>query len=183
MGSLSSHHIERKLEENEITEHSVPIEELYEKFDVDPDLGHSFEDAHARFEQDGPNTVHPHEDPRISYPTDHTCLVLREGEKHTILTEELVLGDIVEMTEGDVVPADIRVMEAENFSVDVSEFTMEMEPKVKTPNCTSENPVESENICFMSTTVVEGWCKGIVYAVGDNTLAGQLLPHRHIEGE
>ena len=44
---------------------------------------------------------HPHDDDRIFYPTDHTCQVLREGEKHIILTEELVLGDIVEINDGD----------------------------------------------------------------------------------
>ncbi|CAL4101797.1 unnamed protein product [Meganyctiphanes norvegica] len=183
MGGMSSHSIERIREEHGIREHTIPIEELYEKFGVDPDVGHTIEDAHARYEEDGPNKLCPHEDPRISYPTDYTCLVLREGEKHTILVEELVLGDIVEMNEGDVVPADIRIIEAENFMVNVCEFTMEIEPKVKSPNCTSENPIESENLCFMSTVVVEGWSKGIVYAIGDNTLAGQLLPHRTIEGE
>ena len=42
MGSHHSHHIERHLEENAITAHKVPLEELYEKYDVDPDVGHTF---------------------------------------------------------------------------------------------------------------------------------------------
>ena len=59
------------------------------------------------------------------------AVVLRHGEKRRVLSSELVPGDIVFVTEGDKVPADIRLLEAHNVRVDESAFTGESVPVSK----------------------------------------------------
>ena len=69
------------------------------------------------------------------------ALCLREGEKINIKAEELTVGDIVEVKYGDRIPADIRIIEARGFKVDNSSLTGESDPQLRTPDCTSENPL------------------------------------------
>uniref|UniRef100_A0A4W5P8G5 P-type ATPase A domain-containing protein n=1 Tax=Hucho hucho TaxID=62062 RepID=A0A4W5P8G5_9TELE len=57
---------------------------------------------------------------------------------------------------GDRVPADIRIIFAQGCKVDNSSLTGESEPQSKTPECTHENPLETKNIAFFSTTCLEG---------------------------
>eukprot|EP01135_Chromosphaera_perkinsii_P003737 Nk52_evm55s252 gene=Nk52_evmTU55s252 len=100
--------------------------------------------------------------------------VLRNGEKFTLAADELVIGDIVEVRSGDRVPADIRVLEATNFKVDNSSLTGESEPQKRFPKQTHDNPLETANIAFSTTTCVEGQCTGMVINTGDNTVIGRL---------
>ena len=100
--------------------------------------------------------------------------VLRNGEKFSLDAEELVLGDIVEVRSGDRIPADIRVLDATNFKVDNSSLTGESEPQKRFPKQTHDNPLETANIAFSTTTCVEGQCMGIVINTGDNTVIGRL---------
>lgn len=82
--------------------------------------------------------------------------VIREGAKHMIPAEDVVLGDIVEVKGGDRVPADIRVIKAHGFKVDNSSLTGESEPQTRSPDITNENPLETRNLSFFSTNCVEG---------------------------
>ncbi|VDP10462.1 unnamed protein product [Heligmosomoides polygyrus] len=107
------------------------------------------------------------------------ALVHRDGQKQQIRTEELVVGDIVEVKGGDRVPADIR--ESVHLSrpsifheVDNSSLTGESEPQSRTPECTNENPLETRNVAFFSTNAVEGTAKGIVIYTGDGTVMGRI---------
>ena len=84
------------------------------------------------------------------------ALVVRDGKKITMKAEELTIGDVVEVKFGDRVPADIRVIEARGMKVDNSSLTGESEPQSRGPEFTHDNPLETKNVAFFSTNVVEG---------------------------
>ncbi|XP_037803133.1 sodium/potassium-transporting ATPase subunit alpha-like isoform X6 [Penaeus monodon] len=102
------------------------------------------------------------------------AIVLRDGEKQNVQAEELCIGDVVEVKFGDRIPADIRVIESRGFKVDNSSLTGESEPQSRSPEYTSENPLETKNLAFFSTNAVEGTCKGVVIMIGDNTVMGRI---------
>lgn len=102
------------------------------------------------------------------------CKVFRDGKLQVINAEDLVRGDIVHVKFGDRVPADIRVLSADGFKVDNSSLTGESEPQKRTPDFTDENPLETANIAFFSTNVVEGTATGYVVGVGDETVLGRI---------
>ncbi|XP_017872777.1 PREDICTED: sodium/potassium-transporting ATPase subunit alpha-like isoform X1 [Drosophila arizonae] len=100
--------------------------------------------------------------------------VIREGEINTVTAEDLVVGDIVEVKFGDRVPADIRILEAHSLKVDNSSLTGESEPQIRTTEFSHENPLETKNLAFFSTNVLEGNCRGVVIATGDRTVMGRI---------
>ena len=100
--------------------------------------------------------------------------VWRDGHKAEVLTEELTLGDVIEMKGGDRIPADVRILESKGFKVDNSSLTGESEPQVRGPECTSDNPRETKNLAFFSTNAIEGTAKGMVVSIGDNTVVGRI---------
>ncbi|XP_041067805.1 sodium/potassium-transporting ATPase subunit alpha [Carcharodon carcharias] len=102
------------------------------------------------------------------------ALVIREGEKNTINAEQVVAGDLVEVKGGDRIPADLRIISAHGCKVDNSSLTGESEPQTRSPECTSENPLETRNIAFFSTNCVEGTARGIVICTGDRTVMGRI---------
>uniref|UniRef100_A0A6G1SMS1 Na(+)/K(+)-exchanging ATPase n=1 Tax=Aceria tosichella TaxID=561515 RepID=A0A6G1SMS1_9ACAR len=100
--------------------------------------------------------------------------VIRDGDKDTVDTVSLVLGDLVEVNAGDKVPADIRVIKSSQFRVDNSSLTGESEPQSRSIHKTSDNPLETKNLAFYSTNCIDGWGQGIVVATGDNTMMGHI---------
>lgn len=100
--------------------------------------------------------------------------VIRNGEKKVIFAEEIVLGDLVVLELGDCVPADMRIIEADSMKVDNSSLTGESDPQTRSPDCTDKNPMETQNLAFFGTSVVEGRGKGIVIACGDDSLMGRI---------
>lgn len=102
------------------------------------------------------------------------ALVLREGQQHSMACEELVLGDIVMLKGGDRVPADVRILSSHGLKVDNSSLTGESEPQSRGPECSNENPLETKNLAFFSTSVIEGSAVGIVVNIGDNTVMGRI---------
>jgi len=102
------------------------------------------------------------------------ALVIRNGEKIEIDAADLTLGDIVDVKFGDRCPADLRVLECIGFKVDNSSLTGESEPQARGPDCTHENPLETKNLAFFSTNIVEGTCIGMVVNIGDNTVMGRI---------
>eukprot|EP00126_Sphaerothecum_destruens_P010608 Sdes_comp20784_c0_seq1m16887 len=100
--------------------------------------------------------------------------VLREGEIITIPAEKLAIGDICFIYSGDRIPADIILVDSANFKVDNSSLTGESEPQKRFPASTHDNPLESANIAFSTTTCVEGHCSGVVISIGDHTMIGRL---------
>ncbi|RZC33428.1 sodium/potassium-transporting ATPase subunit alpha [Asbolus verrucosus] len=100
--------------------------------------------------------------------------VIRNGETMTIMSKDLVIGDLVELKFGDRIPADIRVIHSQGFKVDNSALTGESEPQFRGSECTSDNILETKNFTFFSTNAVEGTARGIVVACGDQTVMGRI---------
>jgi len=100
--------------------------------------------------------------------------VIRDGIKLRLPTEELVLGDLVEVRMGDKIPADMRIIECHGLRIENSSITGESEPLVRTDYPTDRIPLESTNMAFSTSFAVTGNGKGIVIATGDNTMIGRL---------
>ena len=103
--------------------------------------------------------------------------VLREGEEKFINKRFLVPGDIVLLETGDIISADLRILEAKNFLVDESILTGESQPiaKISEPLRKEAKEIfEAKNIAFSGTSVISGKAKGIVIATGKNTEFGKI---------
>ncbi|WP_318364805.1 magnesium-translocating P-type ATPase [Enterobacter sp.] len=91
--------------------------------------------------------------------------------------EELVPGDIVRLAAGDMIPADLRVIQARDLFVAQASLTGESLPVEKlavTRNAAQTNALECDTLCFMGTNVVSGTAQAMVIATGGNTWFGQL---------
>jgi sodium/potassium-transporting ATPase subunit alpha len=102
------------------------------------------------------------------------CRVIRDGSETVIKAETLVAGDVVHLTTGDKVPADIRIFNSNNGKVERSSMTGESEPEPLTVEKSSDKPTESTNLAFSSSLVVDGEAYGVVIKTGDRTMIGQL---------
>jgi len=105
------------------------------------------------------------------------CTVTREGKTIEIFSEDLVPGDIVLLSEGAGIPADIRLIESSGFSTNEFILTGESLPSSKDHLFTVEKNIpvsEIKNCVFMGTTVARGEAKGIVYATGIMTEIGRI---------
>ncbi|ESN95059.1 hypothetical protein HELRODRAFT_157737 [Helobdella robusta] len=100
--------------------------------------------------------------------------VIRDGKKQSMEALKLVVGDVVDVKFGDRVPADIRIIESSSCKVDNSSLTGESEPQVRGAKCTHDNPLETKNVAFFSTNVIEGTARGIVIRTGDETVMGRI---------
>lgn len=102
--------------------------------------------------------------------------VLRDGEIVTILTENLVLGDIVFLDEGDRVPADGRLFDVQGLSIDESMLSGESDIVMKTDQSTDEEKPLSKrtNMVYMGTHVVKGKGTFIVTETGLKTEVGRI---------
>jgi len=89
----------------------------------------------------------------------------------------LVPGDIVRLSAGDMIPADLRVLVAKDLFVSQAAMTGESMPVEKFTTDRGEkthNPLELDNICFMGTNVVSGSATAVVVATGSKTYFGAL---------
>ena len=103
--------------------------------------------------------------------------VLRTGKEEIIDKNLLVPGDIVLLTPGDIVPADLRVLRVENFLIDESVLTGESVPVSKIAGTLlkgTEEIFEAKNIVFAGTSVVSGEAEGIVIGTGRETVIGEI---------
>ena len=106
----------------------------------------------------------------------HHATVLRVGLKQQILAEELVVGDVVVLQNGNQVPADVRIFESKLLSVNEAPLTGEWisVDKAILPTNTGAAFAEQTSMAWMGTYVAEGWGLGVVTAVGDATAVGKL---------
>ncbi|KTG40947.1 hypothetical protein cypCar_00013484 [Cyprinus carpio] len=104
---------------------------------------------------------------------------VREGRLEHLLARELVPGDTVCLSVGERVPADLRLFEAVDLSVDESSLTGETTPCTKTsapqPAATNGNITSRSNVAFMGTLVRCGKAKGIVIGTGENSEFGEVF--------
>ena len=110
----------------------------------------------------------------------NTCYVKRSGTSdEEINIANLVPGDIVHIAAGDMIPADIRIIEAKDLFVSQSSLTGESDPiekhaEVKEGKYHKGSVTELDNICFMGSNVVSGSATGIVFETGNNTYLGTI---------
>lgn len=118
-----------------------------------------------------------------------TTSVKRYGEnKKEIPLENVVIGDIIYLAAGDIIPADLRIIESKDFFVSQSSLTGESEPIEKKANQVSDISLvitELNNLVFMGSNVISGSAIGIVIATGDRTMLGgiskELVSEKKIE--
>ena len=106
-----------------------------------------------------------------------TAKVRREGEILEIPTKELVAGDIVLLEEGDVVPADMRILKATSLRCDEAALTGESNGVEKREGVIVDKKVtvtNAYNLLFSSTFIVGGSGEGVVTATGSNTEIGGI---------
>ncbi len=101
-----------------------------------------------------------------------TATVLRDGAWREIPRREVVPGDIVRLSAGDLVPADAELTNAKNFHVQESALTGESLPVEKSVLEDVENP--NRNKIFLGTSVISGTAKALVTATGTHTKFGEI---------
>jgi len=99
-------------------------------------------------------------------------LVTRDGRSTLLDVAELVPGDVVVLEEGDVVPADIKLLAAEGVEVDESQLTGESVAVAKAVQAGTSDG--SASLLFAGSTVDKGGATGVVYAIANETALGQI---------
>jgi len=107
-----------------------------------------------------------------------TTKVKRKGEEpEEIPLDEVVAGDIIYLSAGDMIPADMRMIEAKDLFVSQSALTGESAAveKVAAPlERKYDSVTEAENLAFMGSNVISGSARGIVVATGNDTIFGKM---------
>ena len=108
-----------------------------------------------------------------------TTLVLRDGKEIKIPIHNITIGDVVLLSSGSMIPADLRIIEAKDLYVGQSSLTGESDAVKKSVN--SESNIDDINsitdldtICFMGTNVISGSAKGVVIKIADDTYFGKI---------
>ena len=91
--------------------------------------------------------------------------VLRDGNWQWLESKYIVPGDIIDLNSGDIVPADVKILEAKSLSVNEAALTGESLPKEK----------EESDVCFSGSFIALGWASAEVQATGKNTYFGKIL--------
>ena len=104
------------------------------------------------------------------------CVERLESGRQELPLEELVVGDVVHLAAGDMIPADLRILEAKDLFVSQSALTGESEPVEKTglPDSREVPALQKRCLAFTGSSVVSGSARGVVAAVGDGTVLGGM---------
>ena len=108
-----------------------------------------------------------------------TTTVIRDNEQIQIPINQVTLGDIVVLSAGSMIPADLRLIEAKDLYVGQSSLTGESDSVQKLVNSEiSINEIDNisdlDTICFMGTNVISGSAKGVVIKIADSTYFGKV---------
>ena len=109
----------------------------------------------------------------------NTVTVIREGKEQEIPITELVVGDIIRLSAGDMLPADVLILDSRDFFVQQSGLTGESDAveKMALDKCETKEAdslLESEALAFMGTNVISGRASALVLVVGDDTKMGAI---------
>ncbi|GAB0137450.1 hypothetical protein EsDP_00005714 [Epichloe bromicola] len=106
------------------------------------------------------------------------CKVIRDGHSDTVKAETLVKGDLVSLATGDVVPADLRLVQGINLSTDEAHLTGESVAINKDPDAVLADPElpvgDRVNLVFSGSSVSRGRATGVVISTGMDTEVGQI---------
>jgi magnesium-transporting ATPase (P-type) len=112
------------------------------------------------------------------------AVVLRDGQETKLVSSDLVPGDIVKLSTGDRVPADVRLLQVHTLAAQEAALTGESVPIDKQVDAIEgqgdgdahELPLgDRHNMCFSATLISQGSGTGIVVATGDNTEIGTIV--------
>lgn len=108
-----------------------------------------------------------------------TTTVIRDNKEINIPIKNVTLGDIVLLSAGSIIPADLRIIESKDLYVGQASLTGESDNIKKTVELeNNQEELDSisdfDNICFMGTNVVSGSAKGVVIKIGDSTYFGKI---------
>ncbi|MBR3696954.1 MAG: magnesium-translocating P-type ATPase [Clostridia bacterium] len=108
-----------------------------------------------------------------------TCTCLRDNNEIQIPIKDITIGDVVFLSSGNMIPADLRIIEANSLYVRQSTLTGEADAIKKSENSIYKlNEIESitdlDTICFMGSNVISGTAKGIVLKIGDDSYLGKI---------
>ena len=108
-----------------------------------------------------------------------TTTVIRDNKEVQIPINHVTLGDIVVLSAGSMIPADLRIIEAKDLYVGQSSLTGESDSVQKLVNSEiSQDDLDSisdlDTICFMGTNVISGSAKGVVIKTADSTYFGKI---------
>ena len=109
----------------------------------------------------------------------NTATVIRDSLEQELPIDELVVGDLVKLSAGDMIPADVILFESRDFFVQQSGLTGESDAveKLALNKATNQNVdslLEAESLAFMGTNVISGSATAMVLAVGDDTMMGAI---------
>jgi P-type Mg2+ transporter len=113
-----------------------------------------------------------------------TATVVRDGVPREIPLRNLVHGDVIQLSAGDMIPGDVRVLSCKDLFVSQGSLTGESLPVEKIHDVESNpvvSPTELRNICFMGTSVQSGTATAVVVTTGVQTYFGSMA--RSITGE
>jgi len=116
---------------------------------------------------------------KLKNSQDEFANVIRDGRRFQINAEELVPGDLVVIEAGGSVPADVRLIETKDFSVNEAALTGEWVSVEKRAEDQTEEVALTEqfNMAWKGTLVVEGHATGVVVETGNNTEMGKIAEH------
>ena len=109
----------------------------------------------------------------------NTATVLRDGSEQEIPIDEIVVGDVIKLSAGDMIPADVVLIDSRDFFVQQSGLTGESDAVEKVCLSKAEGQnldslLESESLAFMGTNVISGRATALVLVVGDETMMGAI---------
>jgi len=112
----------------------------------------------------------------LSAMVPENATVLRDERLNALPASELVPGDVVQLTGGDRVPADLRLIQVKNLRVDESALTGESVPTLKDHNPVAVDAVLGDRLCmaYGGTVVTQGTATGVVVATGNQTELGRI---------
>ena len=101
--------------------------------------------------------------------------VIRDEVQSTVDVEEIVPGDIVKLSSGDMIPGDVRFLDVKDLFIDQASLTGESNPVEKFSVCKEDdNITDISNIGFMGTNIVSGRATAVVLTTGNNTYFGSM---------
>lgn len=105
-----------------------------------------------------------------------TVSVLRDGQEVEVKVDDVVVGDLVYLNAGTIIPADLKIVEAKDLFVNQSVFTGESKliEKLVDGDVKIKDLFNLKNICFMGSSVVSGRGLGLVFATGFDTYLGKV---------